>query len=247
MGLLAFAALVTVALAIAVSVGCPGGGCPDDPPVSADGGHFADLLQDKKATPRRHRALKAPAEKPKPRAHSPKPRTHTPAVDPEPAAPAPVAEPEPAPAADPQPATPAPAADPEPATPAPLDVAGAADYVRAFYADLAERRFRAAWPRLAADLRSRHGSFTAWERGFATTVSQSISDVFAAQLGPDSAKVTLTLTAVDRTECNLEVTRRFAVIWRLEQRGGEWRAVHAEAEALGPGAPCSVRLASSKD
>jgi hypothetical protein len=232
MGLLAFAALATVAIAVAISVGCPGGGCPDDPPIASDGGRFADLLQDKKPAHRRHRAPKAPAEKP---------RTHTPKVDPEPRTPAPEPDPKPAaPAPDPQPAEPAP--DPKPA---PLDVAGAADYVRTFYADLGERRFRAAWPRLAPDLRARHGSFTAWERGFATTVSQSISDVFAAQVGPGTAKVTLTLTAVDRTECNVEVTRRFAVVWRLEQRDGKWRAAHAEAEALEPGAPCSARLAST--
>jgi hypothetical protein len=234
-GLLAFAALATVAIALAISVGCPGGGCPDDPPIPSDGGHFADLLQDKKPAPRRHRARTAP----KPRKHAPKP--HRTVVDPKPATSAPDPQPA-APAPDPKPAAPQPVA-PEP-KPEPLDVAGAAAYVRAFYADLAERRFRAAWPRLAPDLRSRHGSFTAWEHGFATTVSQSISDVFAAQVGPASAKVTLTLTAVDRTECNRDVTRRFSVIWRLEQRGGEWRAVHAEAEALAPGAPCSARLAS---
>jgi hypothetical protein len=241
MGLLAFAALATVVLAIAISVGCPGGGCPDDPPVPSDGGRFADLLP--QPTPA-HRAPKKRKTKPHAdnRAQAPKPRAHSPSSEP-----APTPRPEaPAPPPESQPVASPPVADPEPAAPAPLDVAGAAGYVRTFYADLSERRFRAAWPRLAADLRARHGSFTAWERGFSTTVSQSISDVFAAQVGPGRAKVTLTLTAVDRTECNREVTRRFSVIWQLEQRGGEWRAVHARAAALKPGAPCSARLASSQ-
>jgi hypothetical protein len=264
MGLLAFAALMTVVLAIAISVGCPGGGCPDDPPLPSDGGSFADLqpaptpahpAKKHRTTPREH----APAPRPKPAAPAPKPDRRpaptSPSEQPHPSAPAPqpsARAPQPS-APEPQPSAPAPrpsepepqpsAPAPEPSAPEPLDVAGAAKYVRAFYADLAERNFRAAWPRLASDQRVRHGSLTAWERGFATTVSQSISDVFAAQVGPATANVTLTLTAVDRTECNRDVTRRFAVVWQLEQRGGEWRAAHAEAEVLAPGVPCSARLA----
>jgi hypothetical protein len=116
----------------------------------------------------------------------------------------------------------------------PVDLDGAADYVRAFYADLSERRFRAAWPRLADDLRKRHGSFEAWERGFATTLRQSASEISATADGPSSARVSLTLTAVDRDKCKREVTRRFAVLWRLDHKGDEWHAVHAEAKALKP-------------
>jgi hypothetical protein len=218
MGLLAFAVLATVALAIAVSVGCPGGGCPDAPEPSTDTGRFADLLPGTHPTRPVHRAAPArrtPARRRKPHAgapaRAPKARAHAPAPDPEPAAPAPT---------------------PDPAAPAPLDVNGAADYVRAFYADLAERRFRAAWPRLAEDLRKRHGSFEAWEKGFATTLRQSASGIVAKAVGPSTAQVSLTLTAVDRDAHDCEVTRRFAILWRLDQAGDEWHAVHAEGKAL---------------
>lgn len=219
-GLLAFAALATVALAIAVSVGCPGGGCPDAPEPPTDSGRFADLLPGTRPTPPAHRAAparKTPARRQRPRAgapaREPKPRAHAPAPAPEAAAPAPTA-------------------DPQPAAPAPLDVDGAADYVRAFYADLSERRFRAAWPRLADDLRKRHGTFEAWENGFATTLRQSASDIVVKAVGPTIAQVSLTLTAVDRGRHDCEVTRRFAILWRFDQVGDEWHAVHAEGKAL---------------
>jgi hypothetical protein len=146
---------------------------------------------------------------------------------------APAEEPAPAPTAPPaeEPAPPDPPAPTPVSTPRP-DVAGAADYVRAFYADLSDRRFRAAWPRLADDLRKRHGSFAAWEKGFATTLRQSASDIVAKTVGPTTAQVSLTLTAVDRDPHGCEVTRRFAILWRLDQAGDEWHAVHAEGKAL---------------
>jgi hypothetical protein len=142
---------------------------------------------------------------------------------------------------------PSPAGDKAPPTPvanSPVDVDGAADYVRAFYADLSARRFRAAWPRLADDLRKRHGSFEAWKRGFATTLRQSASEISAKAAGPATVRVSLTLTAVDRDKCKGEITRRFAVLWRLDEKGGEWDATHAEAKAIKP-APTAVTATCS--
>jgi hypothetical protein len=123
-----------------------------------------------------------------------------------------------------------PVSQPAPVTP---DIAGAANYVRAFYADLATGRFRAAWPRLAADLRARHGSFDTWRKGFATTVRQSTSDITATSSGSSAALVRLTLTAVDRGPCGREVQSRFAVTWRLALSHGQWHAQHAAARPLG--------------
>jgi hypothetical protein len=127
-----------------------------------------------------------------------------------------------------QPAEPAPVATPAPRA---TDVSGAADYVRAFYADLSNGDYKAAWPLLAADLRAHHGSFESWKKGFDTTVSQAAQDIAAKPAGDNAATVSLTLTAVDKDACKREVTRRFAVTWRLE-RENVWRAVHAEARPL---------------
>ena len=127
---------------------------------------------------------------------------------------------------------------------APADLTAATDYVRAFYADLAQGRFEAAWPRLAADLRARHGSLDAWRRGFATTVRQSASHLSARPAGPAAALVSLRLTAVDRDRCGHDVTHRFAVQWRLDRsQAGRWRAVHAAARPL----EAVARLASCLD
>jgi hypothetical protein len=111
------------------------------------------------------------------------------------------------------------------------DVSGAAAYVRAFYTDLANGDYKAAWPLLAADLREQHGSFEAWKKGFETTVSQTAADIAAKPAGDNAAIVSATLTAVDKDSCKREVTRRFAVTWRLEH-DNVWRAVHAEARPL---------------
>jgi hypothetical protein len=162
--------------------------------------------------------------------------------------PAPPAPPQDAPTAEPTPAHTAQAPEPTPET-APvstpsLDVNAAADYVRAFYADLGQRRFKEAWPRLAEDLRASYSSFETWESGFDTTLRQSVSDLVATAAGPATVRVSLTLTAVDRDKHDCEVTRRFAVEWRLDFMGGKWRALHAEGKALkspptGVAASCS--------
>jgi hypothetical protein len=161
-----------------------------------------------------------------------------PPAPPEDAAPAPTPpaeDPAPTPTAEPAPADeetpPAPAEDTTPVSTPALDVDAAADYVRAFYADLGQRRFKEAWPRLAEDLRA-HSSFETWESGFDTTLRQSVSDLVATAAGPATVRVSLTLTAVDRDKHDCEVTRRFAVEWRLDFMGGKWRALHAEGKAL---------------
>jgi hypothetical protein len=179
------------------------------------------------------------------------PEHSAPAADPQPTPPPPGhAEPAPSPPDDAEapPSVEAPPADPDQtavSTPT-VDVEGAAAYVRAFYADLEQRNFRAAWPRLAEDLRKRHGSLEAWERGFASTLRQSISDVVAKAAGPATVRVSLTLTAVDRDKHDCETTRRFAVLWRLDQMGGKWRALHAEGKELAP-SPAAVAASCSAE
>jgi hypothetical protein len=138
-----------------------------------------------------------------------------------------------APSSEAAPSGDSPAQPSPPGAPLAADVSGAANYVRAFYADLAKGDFKAAWPHLAADLRAQHGTLGAWQRGFATTVRQSTSAITAKAAGPSAALVTLTLTAVDRDKCGHEVERHFAVTWRLELADGQWRAPHASARALG--------------
>jgi hypothetical protein len=253
-GLLTFAALATVGMIIGLAL--------SKPPA-----------QQQASLPDEAWDAAPPAEQPAPptptplptRAATPEP---TPAATPEPTPePTPVATPEPTPvpAEEAPPAEdtpPAPAASPEDSPPAEdtapvstpaVDVNAAADYVRAFYADLEQRNFRAAWPRLAEDLRKRHGGFGAWVRGFDSTVRQSASDLVATAAGPATVRVSLMLTAVDRDKRDCEVTRRFAVEWRLDLMGRRWRALHAEGKALkspstGVAASCSTgALASSED
>jgi hypothetical protein len=90
-------------------------------------------------------------------------------------------------------------------------------------------------------------------RGFDSTVRQSTSDLVATAAGPATVRVSLKLTAVDRNKRGCEVTRRFAVEWRLDLMGGRWRALHAEGKALkapptGVAASCSANApASSED
>jgi hypothetical protein len=165
---------------------------------------------------------------------------------PDPPSPAPTAPPVDA-APDLAPATP-PAApeDTAPVSTPALDVNPAADYVRAFYADLEQRRFRAAWPRLAEDLRASYGGYDAWVSGFDNTVRQSASDLVAKAAVPATVRLSLTLTAVDRDKHDCEVTRRYAVEWRLDLMGGKWRALHAEGKPLdappaGVAASCSAQ------
>lgn len=238
-GLFTVAALATVGLIIGLALAKP----PAQPQASLPDGAW-DAAPEGEPAP-------APTATPTPAvvpvrtpAVAPEP---TPAVAPEPT---PAAAPEPTPAAAPEPtstqaergppAREAPAASsPGIAPPAQetapgftpaVDVNAAAEYVRAFYADLERRRYRAAWPRLAEDLRD--AGYDAWVRGFDTTVRQSAAHFVASAAGPATVRVSLKLTAVDRDGHGCEVTRRFAVEWRLDLMGGRWRALHAEAKPL---------------
>lgn len=136
-----------------------------------------------------------------------------------------------APQPTPAPSEAAPEQPSPPGSPLAQDVSGAANYVRAFYADLAKGDYESAWPRLASDLRG--GGFDAWRKGFATTVSQSTSPITAKSAGAKAALVSLTLTAVDRDKCGHEVERHFAVTWRLALSDGKWSAEHASARPVG--------------
>jgi outer membrane biosynthesis protein TonB len=239
-GLLTFAALATVALIIGIAVSNP----PADQHASLPDGVFDDA-------PPAHEPAPAPTAPPVDAAPNPAPPA--PAEDATPPQDAPAEEPtlaptpeaqEPAPPAEPE-QPPAPAEDTTPVSTPALDVNAAADYVRAFYADLKQRRFEAAWPRLAEDLRASSGSFETWASGFDTTVRQSASDLVAKAAGPATVRVSLTLTAVDRDKHNCEVTRRYAVEWRLDLMNGKWRALHAEGKpiespAAGVAASCST-------
>jgi hypothetical protein len=209
MGLLTFAALATVALILGIALA--------KPPAQQQ----ASLAPD---APAEDLAPAPPPARPAPPAED-----SAPAPGPQAQEPVASAESEEPPAEDPAPAE---DTDTAPVSTPALDVKGAAEYVRAFYADLEQRKFRAAWPRLADDLRQIHGSFENWERGFADTVSQSATDVTAKAVGPTTAQVLLTLTAVDRDKHECEVTRRFAILWRLDHTGDDWHAVHAEGKAL---------------
>jgi hypothetical protein len=232
---LTFAALATVALIIGLAV--------SKPPAQEQ----ASLAPDGPAP-----APTAPLVDAAPDLASPAPPEEAPSAEPTPAPTAQAPEPTPSAAPEQPPAEDTPPADEAPPAPetAPvstpsLDVEAAADYVRAFYADLGQRRFKEAWPRLAEDLRASYGSFDTWESGFDTTLRQSVSDLVATAAGPATVRVSLTLTAVDRDKHDCEVTRRFAVEWRLDFMGGKWRALHAEGKALkspptGVAASCSA-------
>jgi hypothetical protein len=232
MGLLTFAALATVALIIGLALAKPPAqqqaSLAPDPPAPAPTAPPVDAAPD--------------AAPPEDAAPDPAPAPHEDAAPdpPEDAAPDPAPAPSDDSAPTPQAQEPAPPAEPEqpPAedttpvsTPEP-DVNGAAEYVRAFYADLEQRRYQEAWPRLAEDLRRIHGSFDSWVSGFDSTVRQSASDLVAKAAGPATVRVSLTLTAVDRDKRDCEATRRFAVEWRLDWMGGKWRALHAEGKEI---------------
>jgi hypothetical protein len=236
MGLLTFAALATVALIIGLAVAKPPAeqqaSLAPDPPAPAPTAPPVDAAPDP-APPQD--AAPDPAPAPPTDAAPRPPEEPAPAPTPEAQEPAPPAEPE-------QP----PAEDTAPVATSALDVNGAAEYVRAFYADLEQRRYQEAWPRLAEDLRQIHGSFDSWVSGFDTTVRQSASDLVAKAAGPATVRVALKLTAVDRDKRDCEATRRFAVEWRLDWMGGKWRALHAEGKEIksppvGVAASCSAQ------
>ena len=97
-----------------------------------------------------------------------------------------------------------------------------------------------------------YGSFESWKSGFDTTLRQSASDLVATAAGPATVRVSLTLTAVDRDKHDCEVTRRFAIEWRLDFMGGKWRALHAEGKPLeapptGVAASCSSNAPASSE
>ena len=239
-GLLAFAALATVALVIGIASSKP----PAEQHAS---------LPDEAWDVARPTQTPAPAPTAPPVDAAPDPAPAAPADDAAPPAPP---QQDPTPAPTPQPQQPTPTAKPEqpPAEDTPphtvstptLDVNGAADYVRAFYADLEQRRFKEAWPRLAEDLRASYGSFEDWASGFDTTLRQSTSDLVATAAGPATVRVSLTLTAVDRDKHDCEVTRRFAVEWRLDLMDGKWRALHAEGRPI-KSPPAGVAASCSAD
>jgi hypothetical protein len=228
-----FAAVATVALIIGIAL--------SNPPAQQQGS-----LPDEAWDVAPSAKTPAPAPTPPPADAAPDPAPPAPPEDAAPAPtppaedPAPTPTPAPAPAAEEAPTAPAedtppaPAGDTTPVSTPELDVDAAADYVRAFYADLGERRFKEAWPRLAEDLRATYGSFDSWASGFDTTLRQSVSDLVATAAGPATVRVSLTLTAVDRDKHDCEVTRRFAVEWRLDFMGGKWRALHAEGKVIKP-------------
>ena len=241
MGLMTFAALATVALIIGIALAKPPSqqqaSLAPDPPSPAPAAPLVDAAPDL-----------APATPPAPpQEAAPAPAHDAAPTPPQDAAPtSQPAEPTPAPT---RPAEEAPADTAPVSTPA-LDVNPATDYVRAFYADLEQRRFRAAWPRLAEDLRASYGSYETWASGFDNTVRQSASDLVAKAAGPATVRVSLTLTAVDRDKHDCEVTRRYAVEWRLDLMGGKWRALHAEGKPLdepptGVAASCSAEQPAS--
>jgi hypothetical protein len=227
-GLLTFAALATVTLIIGLALSkppaqeqaslAPDGPAPTAPPVDA---------APNPAPPAPPRDAPSAQPTPAPTAQAPEP---TPSPERE-QAPAPAEGTPPADETPPAEDTP-PAPETAPVSTPALDVNAAADYVRTFYADLGQRRFKEAWPRLAEDLRASYSSFETWESGFDTTLRQSVSDLVATAAGPATVRVSLTLTAVDRDKHDCEVTRRFAVEWRLDFMGGKWRALHAEGKAL---------------
>jgi hypothetical protein len=182
----------------------------------------------KRSRPRRaERSRRAPA---KPRPAKPAPAEPTPAT-PAPAKPAP---------ATPAPAKPAPAGSggtapaPAPAGPAP---AGAARFVRSYYAALDSRRFASAWRMLTSPVQAAFGGFATWRKGFSRTVSSTPGAIRVTAAG-GGATVGLTLRAGDRGACGKTVERRFAVTWRLVRTEAGWRAAAASARKLGGPEPC---------
>jgi hypothetical protein len=98
--------------------------------------------------------------------------------------------------------------------------------VRAYYADLDAKRFEAAWARLSPAVRESFGGFDGWRAGFATTVAST-----PEELAAEGGMVRLVLVARDRCAGG-EMTRRFAVQWRLERTATGWRAAALTAAAL---------------
>jgi hypothetical protein len=98
--------------------------------------------------------------------------------------------------------------------------------VRAYYADLDAKRFEAAWARLSPPVRRGFGGFDGWRAGFATTIAST-----PEELAAEGGMVRLVLVARDRCPGG-ELTRRFAVVWRLERAGTTWRAAAVTAAAL---------------
>ena len=107
--------------------------------------------------------------------------------------------------------------------------------VRAYYAALDTRRFRAAWGTLSPVVRARFGGFAGWRAGYATTRSSRPLRLRVARTDR-SATVEHVLAATDRTPCGL-VRRRFTVRWTLLAEHGRWTARALRAVALAT-APC---------
>lgn len=109
-------------------------------------------------------------------------------------------------------------------------------FVRAYYAELEAGRFEEAWSRLSAAAHAQ-SSFEAWRAGYATTVSQRLTDVRTEPGGV----VRYVLVAVDRTPCGTTTERRFELRWRLVRSGAGFSATVLDGVKLAgvdPAAAC---------
>ena len=87
-----------------------------------------------------------------------------------------------------------------------------ANFVRAYYRALDEKRFEAAWESLGPAIQKRLGSFAKWKAGYGKTVSSKPRD-FAVSAAGATIVVKHVLVARDRG-CG---AREFAVTWRLRE------------------------------
>jgi hypothetical protein len=99
-------------------------------------------------------------------------------------------------------------------------LAGAARFVRGYYAAIEAGRFENAWSRLSAAAQARSQGFDAWRGGYATTVSHRVERLETAPGGV----VDVVFATVDRTPCGTTTERRFAVRWRVAPTAGGFTA-----------------------
>jgi hypothetical protein len=101
-----------------------------------------------------------------------------------------------------------------------------AQFVRGYYAAIERGDYEEAWSRLSASTQGQ--SFEVWRAGYATTVSQRVSDVTREPEGV----VRYVLVAVDRTPCGTTTERRFEVRWRLVRSDRSYTATSLGATTL---------------
>ena len=108
----------------------------------------------------------------------------------------------------------------------------AESFVRHFYGQVDAGQFDAAWNRLPETVRASSGSLESWRDGYATTLTNEISELTVDGPVGGSATVSLTLRATDLDACADEVRQRFAIRWTLRREGGHWVAGAISAQKV---------------